>query len=133
MKKLLKVSIFVCFLCLFTACGSSESSLKNFSEEQLKTATIEVIDMFKDGNYDGVVAHFADEIQAKGTLKGEDLKKVWEENFKESGNFVEYGDFSYDEKNENGFIVAITKYENNKVQFTLSFDKDMKLTNFFMK
>lgn len=129
MKKFWMIAISACFLCMTSAC--SGSGLEHFNEDQLHDASVEVIEQFNEKDYDGVVARFSESIQ--GQVTGEQLKQVWDENFSEVGDFVDYGDFTYAEKNDNGFVEVIVNYQNNKVKYTISFDTNMKLTNFFIK
>lgn len=129
MKKIWKFVTVVCFLGMLVGCGGNQ--LENFTEEQLHEESVKVIDLFNQKEYDAVADLFEDSL--KDNISGAQLKQAWDENFSEVGDFVEYSNFTYAEKNKNGFVEVTAKYQNNNVKYTISFDKEMRLTNFFLK
>lgn len=130
MKKYL-VSVLVVCTMLLSGCSNGGDDLKNFTQDQLKEQAITVIDEYNAKAYEKTVQRFQEDLRTQITSR--QLQGAWDENFKDAGPFKEYDTFSYAEKENNGFVVALVKYENTTVQFTLSFNTNMELTNFFIK
>lgn len=130
MKKIVVWGMIICMV-LLTGCGNGSDSLKNFTEDKLKEMATVVIDEYNAKEYESIIARFPKDLQAN--ITSNQLKQAWDSNFPDAGAFQEYKDFSYAEKEENGFVVVKVAYENTSVQYTLSFNKDMELTNFFLK
>ena len=84
-----------------------------------------------DKNYDGILEDSSDEL--KISLPDNKLQETWEGFSKDIGKFNSISNMTLAEKN--GYAVAITnvKYDNKKVTFTLSFNKEMKLAGIYMK
>lgn len=130
MKKFIKVlSIMLC-LFVFVSCSAGKLS-DAYNEDEVKAAAEEVINELNDKNYDGILEDSSDEL--KISLPDNKLQETWEGFSKDIGEFNSISNMTLAEKN--GYAVAITnvKYDNKKVTFTLSFNKEMKLAGIYMK
>ena len=130
MKKFIKSLVIM--LCLFMLTGCSAGKLSDaYNEDEVKAAAEEVINELNDKNYDGILEDSSDEL--KISLPDNKLQETWEGFSKDIGKFNSISNMTLAEKN--GYAVAITnvKYDNKKVTFTLSFNKEMKLAGIYMK
>lgn len=130
MKKFIKG--FVIMLCLFMVTGCSAGKLSDaYNEDEVKEAAEDVINKLNDKNYEGILEDSSDEL--KNSLPDNKLQEAWEGFSKDIGEFVSISKETLAEKN--GYAVAIVnvKYANKKVTFTLSFNKEMKLSGIYMK
>ena len=130
MKKFIKSLVIM--LCLFMVTGCSAGKLSDaYNEDEVKAAAEDVIDKLNDKNYEGILENSSEEL--KNSLPDNKLQETWESFSKDIGAFDSISKETLAEKN--GYAVAIVnaKYENKKVTFTLSFNKEMKLSGIYMK
>lgn len=130
MKKFLKVSLLILSLFILVGCGAPKLS-EDFKEEELKSAAEEIIADFNAEKYDDVISNGTEEI--KSQLTANQLEQAWNTVGKDLGNYEELSKVVYTEKDGIATVIAIAKYENKKIQFTISYDKDMKLCGIYMK
>ncbi|CUN95113.1 DUF3887 domain-containing protein [Clostridium disporicum] len=130
MKKFIKVLSIILCLFMFVSCSAGKLS-DAYNEDEVKAAAEEVINELNDKNYDGILEDSSDEL--KISLPDNKLQETWEGFSKDIGEFNSILNMTLAEKN--GYAVAITnvKYDNKKVTFTLSFNKEMKLAGIYMK
>ncbi|MCD2500690.1 DUF3887 domain-containing protein [Clostridium sp. NSJ-145] len=130
MKKFIKVLSIILCLFMFVSCSAGKLS-DAYNEDEVKAAAEEVINELNDKNYDGILEDSSDEL--KISLPDNKLQETWEGFSKDIGKFNSISNMTLAEKN--GYAVAITnvKYDNKKVTFTLSFNKEMKLAGIYMK
>ena len=130
MKKFIKVLSIILCLFMFVSCSAGRLS-DAYNEDEVKAAAEEVINELNDKNYDGILEDSSDEL--KISLPDNKLQETWEGFSKDIGEFNSILNMTLAEKN--GYAVAITnvKYDNKKVTFTLSFNKEMKLAGIYMK
>lgn len=123
---------FVCFglLCLLLS-GCSNGLDDSYDREQLKEKASEVINDLNVENYPAIVA-MGDENMNQPTLE-KSLKEAWSPAFKEFGSFVAFDSFDYTQKDDMAIVIVIASYQNNKVQFTISFNQDMQLSGLYFK
>lgn len=130
MKKMKLLLIMVLGCVMLVGCSSSKLS-ESFDEQELKTTTEEVIQMLYNGEYDKIEAMSNEVlIDAKVTEK---LSEVWEPLAKDLGKFESYEKEAVVGKDNDATVIVITKFENGKVQFTISYNEDMELIGFFIK
>lgn len=129
MKNLSKILLM--FLCLVSLVGCGAPKLSaNYSEEKLKAAAEEIISKFNEEKYDDVAAKLKADLRKD--LPASKLKEVWS-NYKNIGKYDSLSKIAFQEKNDYAVVVAIAKYEKRKVQFTLSFNKDMEMVGIYIK
>lgn len=130
MKKI-KLLLMMALSCvMLVGCSSSKLS-ESFDEQELKTTTEEVIQMLCNGEYDKIEAMSNQVlIDAKVTDK---LGEVWEPLAKELGKFESYEKEAVVGNDNDATVIIITKFENGKAKFTISYNEDMQLIGFFIK
>ncbi|MEF9992571.1 MAG: DUF3887 domain-containing protein [Peptostreptococcaceae bacterium] len=130
MKKMKLLLMMVLGCVMLVGCSSSKLS-ESFDEQKLKTTTEEVIQMLLNGEYDKIEAMSNKVlIDAKVT---EQLSEVWEPLAKDLGKFESYEKEAVVGKDNDATVIIITKFENGKAQFTISYNEDMELIGFFIK
>lgn len=126
MKKLLCIGLISLFLS-----GCTAKLDENFDEAVLKEKAIEVVTYLNEDKFEEVSA-MGDENMNTPELANK-LKEAWLPTKTNFGSFKEFDKFDYTSKDGNAIVIAIASYENNKVQFTISFNSDMKLACFYFK
>lgn len=126
MKKLLCIGLISLFLS-----GCTAKLDENFDEAVLKEKAIEVVTYLNEDKFEEVSA-MGDENMNTPELANK-LKEAWLPTKTNFGSFKEFDKFDYTSKDGNAIVIAIASYENNKVQFTISFNSDMKLAGFYFK
>jgi hypothetical protein len=119
-------------------CSGPGSKLPDsFDEETVKSEAMKAVELFNARDYQSVIDMGDDNMKAA----------ITEEVFAEQGNpyLDKNGAFQEIEKTvvlgstdkntgaEYGGVVMIGEYENGKIQFTISFDVDMKLVQFVIR
>ena len=130
MKKYIKVILIVLCFTVLTGCGIGKLSDK-YSEDTLKKEVEGIIDNFNNGQYEDIIAKGDEVLQSK--LRSDQLKDVWEGISPKLGSYEEISKIAFQEKDGIAVVVAIARYENSKVQFTMSFNEDMKLVGIYIK
>lgn len=130
MKKIKLLLMMLVGCVMLVGCSSSKLS-ESFDEQELKTTTEEVIQMLLNGEYDKIEAMSSKVLlDAKVT---DQLSEVWEPLAKDLGKFESYEKEAVVGKDNDATVIIITKFENGKVQFTISYNEDMELIGFFIK
>jgi hypothetical protein len=65
-------------------------------------------------------------------LPSSKLKEVWT-NYKSIGKYESISKIAFQEKKDYVTVISIATFEKSKVQFTLSFNKDMELVGIYIK
>ncbi len=130
MKKVIKLVAVMIFGMFLMACGSKALS-SDYNEETLKTTTENIIANLENEKYDEVNKIASDELKDK--LSVDVIKKAWEPVKEKVGKYDSLSKINFAEKDGNVVVIAQEKYEKGKVQFTISFNKDMKLVGFYIK
>lgn len=130
MKKIFSFIAVVICVGILVGCGATKLSDK-YSEEALKASTETVIKNMDSGNFKEIENMMADKL--KETVPADKLKEVWDESFSKVGKYEKLSKIVFQEKNGCAVVVAIAKFENSNVQYTLSYDKDMKLVGLYIK
>ncbi|MGG7209890.1 DUF3887 domain-containing protein [Clostridium baratii] len=130
MKKLLSVVMVLFCGIIIVGCGTKKLS-SNFSEEKLKAAAEETINNLNNNKYNEIVN--GSTVALKAQLPKDKIKEAWEPLQEHLGKYKEISKISFQEKDGLAVVVAIAQYEEGKVQFTLSYDEDMKLAGIYMK
>lgn len=130
MKKILRILICVICLSMLVGCGMEKLSDK-YNEDELRSASENIIKLLNEGKYDEIVASGGITLQKDGAE--EQIKKGHESVTKKIGDFQGVENISYQEKNGYAVVVPIVKYENRKIQYIFSYDEELKLVELFMK
>lgn len=139
-KKLKKtISVFFVFLtlaALLTGCASNKLS-DDYEEEEVKAKAEEVIALANAKDYEAITALVPEELQAMVSAK--DLEAAWDEKLTACGEFTKFskeiilGQAVKETGEDLAVAVIVADYENDKAQFTLSFNKDLALVGYYMK
>ena len=100
-------------------------------EKDIETKIKEVINNLNNDKYDEIVN--ASSVALKAQLPKDKIKEAWEPLQEHLGKYKEISKISFQEKDGLAIVIAIAQYEEGKVQFTLSYDEDMKLAGIYMK
>lgn len=123
------VSCFFIGFIILSGCASSKLS-DDFAEDDVKKATEEVISYINNEDSEAILE--MSNAEMKDALTDEVLQEVYS-SINESGKFEKIEDISISGKEEIAVAVAKTKYENNKIIYTVSFNKEMKIAGLFYK
>ena len=129
MKKI-KLFLMVALGCAMLVGCSSKKLSEDFNEEELKTTTESVIQMLCNEEYDKIKEMSSQEFIDAGVA--DKIKEVWEPMAKDLGKFDSYKEAVVG-NGDQATVVIIAKFENGNVKFTISYNKDMKLTGFYIK
>lgn len=129
MKKLLGIGVAV-MMCLFLQ-GCSKGLEEPFEETSLKEKATEIIQLFNDEKFSDI-QNMGD---ATFSQPGVDvkLKEAWYQYKDKFGAFKEIESYDYASKDGNAAVIVIAVHENSKVQYTLNFNTDLKVTGLFFK
>lgn len=130
MKKL-KLFLMVALGCVMLVGCSSNKLSEDFNEEELKSTTEDVIEMLCNGEYDKIKEMSGKELIDAGVT--DKIKEAWEPMAKDLGKFDSYDKEAVVGNGDQATVVIISKFENGNVKFTISYNKDMKLTGFYIK
>ncbi|WP_195539277.1 DUF3887 domain-containing protein [Eubacterium maltosivorans] len=130
-KKMIAVGlVFLMLLTVLSACsGGSASDQKldpAFNEDTLKQEAEKVIDEWNNQDFDAMAAETADNVRDK-------LKDAWNQAMPKLGEFSSVKQTEIAPNGKSALVVAVAEYENGKAQFTIGFDQNMKIDNFFIK
>jgi len=121
-----------------TGCSRSQELPDDFDENEVKKAAEEVIDLVNAGEYEKLTEEKWN-AQLKTALPAEKMSEEMQPVIEELGAFESIeneavaGGEDKDTEQEFAVVVVKAKYEERKVQFTISFDKNMKTAGFFIK
>lgn len=121
-----------------SGCAKSQKLSEDYDENEVKKAAEEVIDLVNAGEYDKL-AEEKWNAQLKAALPAETMVSEVQPVVEELGAFKSFGNEavagSEDKDTEQEFAVAVVKaqYEERKAQYTITFDKKMKVAGFFIK
>lgn len=130
MKKLINVILTVLCFTLLAGCGTGKLSEK-YSEEVLKSEAEGIIEDFNNNEYAEIIDKGDDNLQSQ--LTADQLKGVWEQVSPKLGAYEGVSKIVFAEKDGIATVVALAKYENSKIQFTISFNEEMKLVGIYLK
>lgn len=135
-KKIVAIGLAVLMLLtVLSACsGGSASNQKldpAFSEDTLKQEAEKIIVEWNNQEFDAIAAETADNVKDK--LTADVLKDAWDQTMPELGKFSSVKQTETAPNNKSALVVAVAEYENGKAQFTIGFDQNMKIDNFFIK
>lgn len=132
----------ICFLLLglfaIAGCSGAKELSSDFDEAEVKKAAEEVINIVNEGDY----TTFLEEkcgAKLKTVLGEKTLQEQIAPIIEELGTFesidksVVVGSVDKDTDEEYAMAIVVTKYSGGKAQFTLTFNKQMKLSGFYIK
>ena len=135
-KKMMAIGLAVLMLLtVLSACsGGSASNQKldpAFSEDTLKQSAEKVIDEWNSQEFDAIAAEVSETFT--DTLTANVLTDAWTQTMPKLGEFRSIKQTETAPNNKSALVVAVAEYENGKAQFTIGFDQNRKIDNFFIK
>lgn len=129
MKKYLKWLVIGC--CFVALLGCQKSNVSKERQESVKGLANEVIDLLNAEDY-AAIQDMSDAKMKEINIE-QAIKETWGPALEQLGAFEDYGTYSFASKDENVTVVVISKYENKKVQFTITFNNEDELTGLYFK
>lgn len=136
MKKILSfVPLLLLILFLLAGCSSNKLS-SDFDQETVKTAAEDIITQMNDNDFSSILSDKSSS-DLSSALSVDQLSSAKTQIMANAGEFKEFkAESIIGEKNDHEDIavaVIIAQYENQKVTFTLGFNKDMQLCALYLK
>lgn len=130
MKKLSKILLILLCGAILVGCGAATLS-DNYSEESLKNASEKLIMDISNEKYEEVYSNLSEKM--KSSISEEKLKEVWSSSKGDRGSYKSMNKIAFQEKEGIAVVVILAEYEKSKVQFTISFNKEMEVEGFYFK
>lgn len=137
-KRKFSLILMTCILMVSLLAGCSGGKLSDkFDEATVKSEAERLITCFFNEDYKGIIDAFPEELQSQTTE--EDWKTVKDTYASQQGAFKSFSKEVLSSQHDDAtdtdtaFIIVIAECENADIQFTLSFNEEMELTNFFLK
>lgn len=132
MKK--KISIlFIILALIIVGCSKDKGE---FDKTKLEKSSQEIINLINDGDYNKISEDYFDD-NMKNVFKVEDFKILIDGLIEKVGEFEKLGKSDFMEQEENGQKFGIIGYEaihkNGEIVYTLVFNKESKLSGFYVK
>ena len=138
MKKFMKKLIFTGITAVFFLTGCAQSQLpEQFDEETVKEEAMKAVELFNKRDYQSILDMGVDEL--KKSLTAEQFAQVSDPYRDKCGDFQEIektvtvGSENKQTGKQFGGVVMIGKYADGKIQFTIAFDENMKLAQFYIQ
>ncbi len=137
MKKIGTVIITVVLsMVMLTGCGAKALS-EDFNEAEVKKAAENAINMLDSGDYETFANDLVSE-SIKEKLTADIMKNVVNQVMPDRGAFIEFtseSTFGKTDKNDKDYavVLVVAKYESQKVTYTISLDKELKIIGFYLK
>ena len=135
MKKVIFMTVLLMMTVLLGACKSGSNLADAFDEDEVETTATQAIDYFNAKDFQAIIDMFADEYRAQLTV--EQFATV-ETQLDAVGTYdsiekIVLAGQQDQAKNDYVAVVAVGKYANGTLQFTMAFDDQMKLIQFLVK
>lgn len=132
------ISFILLFSVLTAGCSGTKKLSSDFDEAEVKTAAERVISKVNDGAYAELIEEeFGAKLKVALTEEAllEQVAPIVEElgTFESIDKSVVAGNKDKDTDEEYAVAIVVAKYSGGKAQYTLSFNKQMKLEGFFIK
>ncbi|NCB50948.1 MAG: DUF3887 domain-containing protein [Clostridia bacterium] len=137
MKKTLSLVLTLLILAaLFAGCGSASKLPEGFDEAEVIATAENAVTTLNSADYEALCALWSEEL--RNQLTPESFESAVDQVMPDAGEFVEFTSETVSSQKDadgNDFVVAllVAKYENQKVTFTISVDKDLMLIGFYLK
>ena len=135
-KRVIMIAMLCMMLLILTACGAQPLP-EQFEEDTVKESAEQAIGFFNEQDYQSILGMSSAEFQEILTVDefanqcDPYLEKCG--SFKEISKTIFLGDVDKETQAAYGGVVMIGSYEEGTIQFTISFNEDMELTQFIIK
>ena len=130
------IAMLCMMLLILTAC-SAQPLPEQFEEDTVKESAEQAIGFFNEQDYQSILGMSSAEFQEIFTV--DEFAKQCDPYLEKCGSFKEIsktifiGDVDKETQAAYGGVVMIGSYEEGTIQFTISFNEDMELTQFIIK
>lgn len=135
-KRVIMIAMLCMMLLILTAC-SAQPLPEQFEEDTVKESAEQAIGFFNEQDYQSILGMSSAEFQ--GILTVDEFANQCDPYLEKCGSFKEIsktiflGDVDKETQAAYGGVVMIGSYEEGTIQFTISFNEDMELTQFIIK
>mgnify|MGYP001041586118 FL=1 len=135
-KRVIMIAMLCMMLLILTAC-SAQPLPEQFEEDTVKESAEQAIGFFNEQDYQSILGMSSAEFQEILTVDefanqcDPYLEKCG--SFKEISKTIFLGNVDKETQAAYGGVVMIGSYEEGTIQFTISFNEDMELTQFIIK
>ncbi len=135
-KRVIMIAMLCMMMLILTAC-SAQPLPEQFEEDTVKESAEQAIGFFNEQDYQSILGMSSAEFQEILTVDefanqcDPYLEKCG--SFKEISKTIFLGDVDKETQAAYGGVVMIGSYEEGTIQFTISFNEDMELTQFIIK
>ena len=116
----------LCFLL-----GACQASSVKDPDAEIKQAAAAVIENLNTGEYEAIFENANDMLQED--LSPTELEALFREATNGIGDFEEITDHIIDQSDDEITDIAVVRYENGELRFTLGFDQELKLCYIYIK
>lgn len=129
MNRILKGIIVILFSSMLVGCGAENLSEK-YNKDELEKLSKEIVTLINEKEYEEVFEKGSDFLKKEASI--EDLKKGYELIIENFGEFEEFKEINFQEKNGYAIVINKTKHKNKEVNYITTFGEDLKLEEFRM-
>lgn len=129
MKKFIIICFCFCMSLGLVACDRKEDNTPAYDEVTVLEKAEDVITLVNEAKYEEALSNCAPELEI---LTPEKLKETFD-SLGDKGAFIEVKDHEMVIQNNYAVMGLIVSYDQMDLQYTLSFDVDMKLSGFYIK
>ncbi len=129
MNRILNGIIVILFSSMLVGCGAENLSEK-YNKDELEKLSKEIVTLINEKEYEEVFEKGSDFLKKEASI--EDLKKGHELIIENFGEFEEFKEINFQEKNGYAIVINKTKYKNKEVNYITTFGEDLKLEEFRM-
>lgn len=134
-KSIITFIAMILALTMLMGCSSNKLS-EDFDEDTLKSSAEEIVDLINNDDFETMINDKSSD-EVKEAITVEQMKEAKLKVMKNAGEFQSFESETVlgDELNEEdvAVVIIIAQYENQKVQFTIGYNKDMQMNQIYMK
>ena len=123
---------------LLGGCRSSQNQLPEaFEEDEVRQEALQAVEYFNQRDYQSLVDMRSEEM--KEAMTAEDFAEACDPYLDEKGEFEEIektavlGNTDKTTGDEYGGVIMVGAYENGKLQFTIGFNEEMEMVQFYIR
>lgn len=137
MKKITIMSVLLLFGVFFMTGCSAKPLADSFDEEQVIETAKKAVEYLDAGDYQTFSDELVDE-SIKDKLSADILASAVSQTIPDRGAFQDFDSITTMGKDDSAgnacaIVVAVAKYESQKVVYTITFNQDMKIISFYLK
>lgn len=123
--------IILSFLLIMTLTACQKTNVDEETESHYIGMAKEVIELLLDYEFEEVFQRFNEELEE--SLPASELEDILTPLIKKVGKFESYEVYAVEERDDLFVTVVVTKHEDGKLGFTITFEEDGKIAGLFLK